>query len=122
MRAAAEAQRRLGPVDTEAPNQVERGAQIVRELVKVWPSKEAPLSVHIAFCEQLQLAIGPWVSVEGSAGRWFAQADKELRQRLKALRQLAAHVTRETDKARQRWQVVAEQAPKEVRQVLRQKK
>jgi hypothetical protein len=89
-------------VETEPVPDAERGAQLVGGLLKVWPAKEAPLRVHVVFCEQLQAALAPWLADRAQVATWFDQLNRELSGRLKALRQLEKSAREEADKTRSR--------------------
>lgn len=105
----------------EEPDHSSQGAQLVGALLKVWPAKEAPLAVQIAFYEELQRAVEPYKD-EGRDAGWFRKLDRELSQSLVPLRRLAAQQVREAQKAKERLDGVVSKVPLKLRRTLRQAK
>jgi hypothetical protein len=94
----------------ETPRHVERGAQIVGELLKMWPPKEAPARVHITFCEELQGAIEAYQTDE-NYGWWFSQLGQELGRSIATMKRLVASTSREAESIKERLDGVAQAAP-----------
>jgi hypothetical protein len=106
------------PPPSEPPSHAEHGARIVGQLLKSWPAKEAPLSAHIACCEELRLAIAPYAASEHQGSWWFEQLDQALDDNLKALRRQAARAQREADRTKTQLEDMGRQAPGALGSVL----
>lgn len=104
----------------QEPDHSSQGARIVGALLKVWPVKEAPLPVQIAFYEQLQRAVEPYGNGKGQEVSWFRKLDHDLRYSLGILRPLAAQQVHEAQQAKRRLDVMVNRVPADLRGVLRE--
>lgn len=109
-------------MDKQPPNHVEIGAQLVGKLLNSWPSKEAPIQVQLAYCEELRQVLEPYAIGQGKEARWFTKLHLEVERILLNLRRLADQLIRESAQAKSRLNVVAGRAPSDLRRVMRRAK
>jgi hypothetical protein len=95
-------------------------AAVVASFLKVWPAKEAPLGMHIAFCDELRRAIEPFTKVSGLDAAWFKRVDEMLEDKLKALRKLVGTAERQAKNTHDRLARLTNQAPPGLRAAIHQ--
>jgi chemotaxis protein histidine kinase CheA len=107
---------------SDDPQRSTVGTRAVGELLKFWPTKEAPLPLQIAFYEELQQVVQTYTKCEGRDGRWFGQLERELDRSLTTVRQLVTQLARELERARSQLDKAMNQVPSDLRRVLREAK
>lgn len=92
-------------------------AQIIGQLLRQWSAKDAPISVQIAFCEELKLAAEA-CQADPEHGWWFSQLCQEAEDSISALRRLSKKIIREAENAKDGLDNVANNPPGELRQAV----
>jgi hypothetical protein len=98
----------------------ERAAALVAALLKIWPSADAPMALHIAFCEEISRIVEPFLTKTSPYAKWFGRVDDQLQKTLRTLRDLASTAEGEAAHVRDELTKLTRQAPPELRTAIRQ--
>jgi hypothetical protein len=81
-------------------------AQIIGQLLRQWSAKDTPISVQIAFCEELKRAAEAY-QTDPEHGWWFSQLCQAAEDSISTLRRLNKKIIREAESVKERLDGVA---------------